>query len=203
MLEIWDIYYEPNRDPVVEAAIEQFKQKYPDWQVKRTSRPLEDMKMAVMAALSAGVGPDVVLVNNGEQMMGPMVRAKQIINLDPYVEKYGWIDRLFSPGLWNRVRYTLDGTQFGEGSVWAVGLDAELVGIYYNKEIFEELGLSPFESLEELEEVMEKVKGLDMTLLQWGFLMTGSFFISTELCSMLLLLIKWEQMLPRNIWMIS
>ena len=176
VLEIWDIYYEPNRDPVVEAAIEQFKQKYPDWQVKRTSRPLEDMKMAVMAALSAGVGPDVVLVNNGEQMMGPMVRAKQIINLDPYVEKYGWIDRLFSPGLWNRVRYTLDGTQFGEGSVWAVGLDAELVGIYYNKEIFEELGLSPFESLEELEEVMEKVKGAGYDPLAVGVLDDWQFF---------------------------
>ncbi len=176
VLEIWDTYTEPNRQPVVEAAIEQFLQKYPDWQVKRTARPLEDMKTAVMAALAAGVGPDVVLVNNGEHMMGPMVRAQQIVNLDPYAEKYGWTEKLFSPSLWNRAKYTLDGKQFGEGSIWAVGLDAELVGVYYNKDLLAELGLSLFGSVAELEEIMDKVKGTGHTPLAVGVLDDWQFF---------------------------
>ena len=47
--------------------------------------------MAVMAALSAGVGPDVVLVNNGEQMMGPMVRLNE--SLTRPVRREIWLDR--------------------------------------------------------------------------------------------------------------
>ncbi len=176
VLEIWDTYTEPNRQPVVEAAIEQFLKKYPDWQVKRTARPLEDMKTAVMAALAAGVGPDVVLVNNGEHMMGPMVRAKHIVNLDPYAEKYGWTEKLFSPSLWNRARYTLDGKQFGEGSIWAVSLDAELVGVYYNKDLLAQLGLPLFESVTEFEAVMDKVKGAGYTPLVVGILDDWQFF---------------------------
>ncbi len=176
VLEIWDIYYQPNREPVAEAAIEQFKERYPDWQVKRSARPLADMKTAVMAALGAGVGPDIVLVNNGEHMMGPMVRANQIVNLDPYAEQYGWLDELFSPTIWDRVRYTEDGTQFGEGLIWAVGLDAELVGIYYNKDIFEELNLSIPESVAELEETMQLIKEGGYAPISVGILDDWQFF---------------------------
>lgn len=176
VLEIWDIYSEPNRQPVVEAAIEQFKTRYPDWEVKRMVRPLEDMKTAVMAALAAGVGPDVVLVNNGEHMMGPMVRAQHIVNLDPYAEKYGWVEKLFAPGLWNRARYTLDGKNFGEGSIWAVGLDSELVGIYYNRDLLDKLGVPIFESLAELEAIMEKAKGAGYVPLSVGILDDWQFF---------------------------
>lgn len=176
VLEVWDVYYSPNRDPVVVAAIEQFRQRHPDWQVKRTSRPLADMRTATMAALAAGMGPDVLLVNNGENMMGPMVRANHIVSLDGYAERYGWTEKLFSPGLWNRARYSADGTKFGEGSIWGVGLDAELVGVYYNMDILNSLGLSIPQSVAEMEELMETVKQAGWAPIAVGLLDDWQFF---------------------------
>lgn len=176
VLEIWDVYYSPNRNPVVEAAIEQFKERYPGWEVRRTSRPLEDMRTAVMAALAAGAGPDIMLVNNGENMMGPMVRAGHLVGLDVYAEKYGWTERLFSPSLWNRARYSEDGTQFGEGVIWGVGVDAEIVGVYYNMDILNALGLAIPESLAELQEVMEAVKQAGYAPVALGLLDDWQFF---------------------------
>jgi len=176
VLEIWDVYYSPNRNPVVEAAIEEFKRRYPDWEVRRTSRPLEDMRTAVLAALAAGAGPDIMLVNNGENMMGPMVRAGHLVGLDAYAEKYGWTERLFSPSLWNRARYSEDGTQFGEGVIWGVGVDAEIVGVYYNMDILNALGLGIPESLAELQEVMEAVKQAGYAPVALGLLDDWQFF---------------------------
>jgi len=175
-LEIWDVYYSPNRSPVVEAAIEQFKARYPDWTVSRTSRPLEDMRTAVMAALAAGAGPDVLLVNNGENMMGPMVRAGHLVGLDKYAEQFGWTEKLFSPSLWNRARYTADGTQFGDGIIWGVGLDSEIVGVYYNLDILNALGLEIPQSLAELEAVMEAVKQAGYAPVALGLLDDWQFF---------------------------
>src|SRR5690606_6490343 len=164
------------RNPVVEAAIEQLKERYPGWEVRRTSRPLEDMRTAVMAALAAGAGPDVMLVNNGENMMGPMVRAGHLVGLDVYAAPYGWTERLFSPSLWNRARYSEDGTQFGEGVIWGVGVDAEIVGVYYNMDILNALGLGIPESLAELQEVMEAVKQAGYAPVALGLLDDWQFF---------------------------
>lgn len=176
VLEIWDVYYSDNRNPVVEAAIAQFKERHPDWEIKRTSRPLADMRTATMAALAAGAGPDIVLVNNGENMMGPMVRAGHVVNLDPYAEQYNWTTKLFSPGLWKRASYSADGTQFGEGHIYGVGLDAELVGVYYNMDILNALGLSIPESVAELEALFESVKQAGYAPLALGLLDDWQFF---------------------------
>jgi len=176
VLEIWDVYYSPNRNPVVEAAIEQFKARHPDWEIRRTSRPLEDMRTTVLAALAAGAGPDILLVNNGENMMGPMVRANHLVGLDAYAEKYGWTERLFSPSLWDRARYTPDGTQFGEGTIYGVGLDAEIVGVYYNLDILNSLGLEIPQSLSEMEAVMEAVKQAGYAPVALGLLDDWQFF---------------------------
>lgn len=86
------------------------------------------------------------------------------------------MDELFSPTIWDRVRYTEDGTQFGEGLIWAVGLDAELVGVYYNKDIFEELNLGIPESVTELEETMQLIKEGGYTPISVGILDDWQFF---------------------------
>ena len=87
-LTIWDDYSGQTRDPIVKAAIEKFKEAHPNVKVQRTVRPLDDLTSMIMPAVSAGKGPDVMLVNAGEQMMGPLVRGDDVVNLTPYAEKY-------------------------------------------------------------------------------------------------------------------
>jgi len=157
-LEIWDNHNSETRNPIVEAAIEKFKEKHPNVKVKRTSRPLADIKSQIMPAVGDEGGPDVMTVNAGEQLMGPLVRGDHIVNLDPYAEEYGWTEKLYSPSLWNRARYSEDGSTMGRGNLYGVGFDGEMVGVYYNKEIFEEHNLEIPESISEFEQVLKKLE---------------------------------------------
>jgi raffinose/stachyose/melibiose transport system substrate-binding protein len=157
-LEIWDNHNSETRNPIVEAAIEKLKERHPNVKVKRTSRPLADIKSQIMPAVADEGGPDVMTVNAGEQMMGPLVRGDHIVNLDPYAEEYGWTEKLYSPSLWNRARYSEDGSTIGTGNLYGVGFDGEMVGVYYNKEIFEKHDLEIPESISEFEQVLSKLE---------------------------------------------
>lgn len=157
-LEIWDNHNSETRNPIVEAAIERLKERHPNLKVKRTSRPLADIKSQIMPAVADEGGPDVMTVNAGEQMMGPLVRGDHIANLDPYAEEYGWTEKLYSPSLWNRARYSKDGSTIGTGNLYGVGFDGEMVGVYYNKEIFEEHDLEVPQSIPEFEQVMDELR---------------------------------------------
>jgi raffinose/stachyose/melibiose transport system substrate-binding protein len=64
--------------------------------------------------------------------MGPLVDADLLLPLDDYVEQYGWRDRIYP--------WTWDSVTFNE-HVYAVGHELEMIGVYYNKDIFTELGL--------------------------------------------------------------
>ncbi len=111
-LEMWDDITWEVEDDIINTLVEEFE-KQNNCKVQRTTRPLEDTKTAVMAAVRSGNVGDVILVNNGETMMGPLVRGGYLASLDAYAEQFGWLDRLFSPDLLTRNRYSEDGSVFG------------------------------------------------------------------------------------------
>lgn len=175
-LKMWDDYHGEDRSPIVKAAIEQFEENHPNVEIERTVRPLKDITAMVIPALSAGRGPDIVLVNAGEQMMGPLVRGGYLVNLDPYAEQYGWTKKLLSPSLWNRPRYSSDGTIMGTGNLYGVAFDGQLVGVYYNKEMFNDLGLEVPQSIAEFEEVCEKIREAGIAPIAFSGLKDYRFF---------------------------
>jgi raffinose/stachyose/melibiose transport system substrate-binding protein len=64
--------------------------------------------------------------------MGPLVEADLLLPLDDYVEQYAWRDRIYP--------WTWDSTTFDD-HVYAIGHELEMIGVYYNKDIFAELEL--------------------------------------------------------------
>lgn len=62
-----------------------------------------------------------------------------LTNLDPYFDAYGWDD--WSQELLTIARLTPEGDR-GEGSLYAVGIGYNVTGIYYNKKIAAEVGLT-------------------------------------------------------------
>lgn len=166
-LEVWDDITWDVESGIIDTLIQEFEAQN-NCEVERTTRPLEDTKAAVMPAVRSGKGGDVILVNNGETMMGPLVRGGYILPLDDYAEQYGWTERLFSPDLLTRNRYTADGTVFGKGNLYAISSSGELVGVFYNKQIFENIGLSIPQSLAEFEAALEKIKAEGETPLAFG-----------------------------------
>lgn len=72
-----------------------------------------------------------------------------LANLDPYAEAYGW--DAWSQTLLDMARMTPDGKR-GEGSLYAVGIGYNVTGVFYNKVIAEQLGITePPATLDEFE----------------------------------------------------
>lgn len=166
-LEMWDDVSWEVESKIFDDLIAEFEEAN-NCKVQRTTRPLEDTKAAVMAAVRSGKVADITLVNNGETMMGPLVRGGYLAPLDKYAEQFGWLERLFSPDLLTRNRYTEDGSVFGTGNLYAISSSGELVGVFYNKGIFEKLGLTIPQSLAEFEALLEKIKASGEVPLAFG-----------------------------------
>ncbi|MEM1972464.1 MAG: extracellular solute-binding protein [Nitrososphaerota archaeon] len=175
-LQVWDIETDPGPYDAMEKAIEVFETEYPNVTVKREAKSLSEQTTAVMAALQAGRGGDVIVVNNGETMMGPLVRAGLIIPLDSYAVKYGWFKKAFSPYIWKRAMYSRDGSVFGVGNLYAVSFRSEIVGVFYNKNIFRDLGAGLPQTLQELEDVLDRAKRAGYIPLAIGGLTDWPFF---------------------------
>ena len=175
-LEIWDNQHRAADSKVVENAIEEFKRIHPEVEIRRIARPLEDLQMQIMAAVPSRRGPDILTINNGETMMGPLVRGNHILSLDKYAEKYGWNEKVFSPVVLDRSRYSADGTTAGKGNLYAIAFMGEVVGVYYNKDIFTKLGIAIPESVEEFEAALAIIKRAGIIPLAYGGLDDWQFF---------------------------
>lgn len=100
--------------------------------------------------------------------------AKQglLKNLDGYATAFGW-DQWPVPQL-NQNRVAEDGTR-GSGSLYAMGLNYSLTGIFYNKEQAAQIGMTePPKTVAEFEALLAKAKeaGL-LPIMQWGSAKSG------------------------------
>lgn len=139
-LEFWDTLNADPRQSIVETLAEDFAAENGDLTVEHRGWTLEELQDTLPRVVDSNQGPDVAQVNNGESLMGPMIRAGQLVDISSYVEEYGWAEGL-PEGLLARNMYSADGTEFGTGQLWGVSSEAEIVGLYYNRAIFEEVGV--------------------------------------------------------------
>lgn len=139
-LVVWDTLNSPPRSDIADMLVANFGEAN-GVTVEHRGWSTEELVSTLPRSVEGGQGPDVAQVNNGEALAGPMIRAGQLVSLASYAEEYGWNDKI-PEGLRARASYSADGTAFGEGDLWGVPAEAEIVGFYYNRAIFEEHGLS-------------------------------------------------------------
>ncbi len=100
--------------------------------------------------------------------------AKQglLMNLDGYASAFGW-DQWPVPQL-NQNRVSADGIR-GSGSLYAMGLNYSLTGIFYNKEQAAQIGMTePPATLAEFEDLLAAAKAADLLpIMQWGSAKSG------------------------------
>lgn len=148
-LEFWDTLNSSPRSDIADTLAADFGEAN-GITVEHRGWSTEELVNTLPRSVEGNQGPDVAQVNNGEALAGPMIRAGQLVSLAPYVEEYGWNDRI-PEGLRARASYGEDGTAFGEGELWGVPAEAEIVGFYYSRAIFEEHGLSVPETFADFE----------------------------------------------------
>jgi raffinose/stachyose/melibiose transport system substrate-binding protein len=139
-LVVWDNFTREAEQEMIETLNSQFEEAHPGVTIQRETYETTDLTQLAPRALSEDNGPDVLMVNQGYTGMGALVEAGLLLPLDGYADQYGWWDR-YGMGLHARNSFSAEG-EFGTGELYGMSNTAEVVGVYYHKDIFEELGLA-------------------------------------------------------------
>lgn len=127
----------------IDAIVQAYEAKYPNVDiVVDNSLGFSDYGQNIKLKMSGDDAPDIAQAGQGYTMMGPLVEAGLLRPIDDYAELYGWADR-FGPGLLDQARFEPDGSKFGTGDLYGLAKGGNMVGIFFNREIMAELGLTP------------------------------------------------------------
>lgn len=133
----------PGAHAVLPLTIKAFEARYPGVKVVNTSMSLEEQTDKLpLAFASASSSPTVSQVNEGFSSMGRLVTDGELLPLDSYAKKYGWLDKVGKAALQNN-SFTSDGKNYGSGNIYAVPSTADEMGIFYNKAVLSEVGAQP------------------------------------------------------------
>lgn len=160
-------YFETGFDLPFKLA-EEFTNQYPNvtWDISQDQ--FANLINATPRLLSGDNPPDLIRLPT----MVSFATQGLLKNLDDYAAAFGWNDWPV-PQL-NQNRVAEDGTR-GSGSLFAMGLNYSLTGIFYNKELAEQIGMTePPATLAEFEALLAAAKeaGL-LPIMQWGSAKSG------------------------------
>jgi raffinose/stachyose/melibiose transport system substrate-binding protein len=147
---------------------EEFTKQYPNvtWDIKQDQ--FANLINATPRLLSGDNPPDLIRLPT----MVSFANQGLLMNLDSYAAAFGW-DKWPVPQL-NQNRVAEDGTR-GSGSLYAMGLNYSLTGIFYNKELAAKIGMTEApKTLAEFEDLLAKAKEVGLLpIMQWGSAKSG------------------------------
>jgi raffinose/stachyose/melibiose transport system substrate-binding protein len=164
---VLNAYFETGFDIPFKLS-EEFTNQYPNvtWDIKQDQ--FANLINETPRLLSGDNPPDLMRLPT----MVTFAKQGLLKNLDGYATEFGW-DEWPVPQL-NQNRVSEDGIR-GSGSLYAMGLNYSLTGIYYNKELAAQIGMTePPKTLAEFDSVLAKAKeaGL-LPIMQWGSAKSG------------------------------
>ena len=117
------------------------------------------MRTVVQTTLATNDAPDVIYYDTGPGFAGVLAKAGLIRPLDDLYTQYNWDQRIFP---WTKARTTFD------GKVYGVGNELEFLGGYYNKTLFDKLGLSVPKTYEDLLAVCKAAQDNGLVAITFG-----------------------------------
>lgn len=146
-ISVWTSQYNEADLVALESTIGAFNQKYSDVTIDLVT--VEDYETSYKLAFDGNNGPDVVYVDDTTQVL--LERYGYLKDMTDYVNQYGWAE-ICQDGLldYQNARH--------EGQYYSVSAWSNPRAFWYNKTIFDALGLSVPTTLAELEECAQAVK---------------------------------------------
>lgn len=130
-----------------------FHSKHPNVTVRVTGEDFNNLTTNVPRLISGTDVPDLVRLAS----FGNLVKDRLLTNLDPYAEAYGWTE--WPQSQFASTRVDDDGRQRGTGHLYGAGPGFGLTGMYYNKALAAQIGMTdPPATLSAFEEALEKAK---------------------------------------------
>ena len=156
-LIVWDNFTRDSEQAMIEQLDAQFAEAHPGVTIQSEAYSTDDLGLTLPRALSQDGGPDVAMINQGLSNMAALVKAGLLLPLNAYADQYDWWSR-YGAGLHARNSVTDDGSQVGSGSLYGVSVTSEVVAVFYNKQIFSDLGLEVPATWDELETALQTIK---------------------------------------------
>jgi raffinose/stachyose/melibiose transport system substrate-binding protein len=147
---------------------EEFTSQFPNvtWDIKQDQ--FTNLMSATPRLLSGDNPPDLIRLPS----MVTLVKDGLLKNLDEYVTAFGW-DK-FPEAQLAQNRVTSDGIR-GSGSLYAAGLNYSLTGVFYNKKLAEQIGMTePPKTVAEFEDLLAKAKSSSLQpIMAWNATASG------------------------------
>lgn len=154
----------PESGEATKKTIAAFQSAHPNVTIEYTQTNYEDYNKSINLELASDRAPDIVLLNS----VSTTVKNKLVRDLTPYVQAYGW-DKVYPSNELAQWRVGPDGTTLGNGGLYAAPAGFSIVGVYYNKQLAQKIGLdAPPTDLAGLEAAMAKAKSAGLVPLQLG-----------------------------------
>src|SRR5690625_132460 len=140
-LTVWHYFSEDFQVELMDSYAEKFEAEHDNVTVSNVFQPYDQMNSMVVSAAGAGEGPDVVVFNGAE--WSTLAMAGALAPLDDYLAEFEDADQIS------------DAVQHGmDGSTYAVQGYVNLLGLWYNADLLEEIGVEPPTTMDELESAM-------------------------------------------------
>ena len=114
--------------------------------------PFDTLRTVLQTQLRSGDGPDVFSYGSGPSFGGALIEAGLVQDLTEAYEERDWQVYDFA-----KERVTVDGKTYG------VPGELETIGLFYNKDVFTELGLEEPQSVDDLRAAADAVKASGKT----------------------------------------
>ncbi len=143
----------------LEIVADKFEQLYPDTSIEFVGVPV--VREWLVTQLSSGLAPDILHVNVEDVWQD--VHKGWYIPLDEYLEQPNPFVKEGEPGSeqwWDIFKYQAitRGKSAPDGKMYCISLDMIETGIFYNKDVFEEVGVTLPENWSHFIEIQKKLK---------------------------------------------
>jgi len=147
---------------------DEFTKQYPNvtWDVKQDQ--FTNLMNATPRLLSGDNPPDLIRLPT----MVSLVQDNLLKNLDEYAAAFGWDQ--WPPAQLSQNRVAADGTR-GAGSLYAMGLNYSLTGVFYNKELAAQIGMTePPKTVAEFDALLAEAKAQGLLpMMVWNATASG------------------------------
>jgi raffinose/stachyose/melibiose transport system substrate-binding protein len=164
---VLNAYFETGFDLPFKLS-DEFTKQFPNvtWDIKQDQ--FANLINETPRLLSGDNPPDLIRLPT----MVSFAKDGLLKNLDDYATAFGW-DKWPVPQL-DQNRVSADGIR-GSGSLYAMGLNYSLTGVFYNKKLAAQIGMTePPKTLAEFDDLLAKAKSAGLLpIMEWGSAKSG------------------------------
>ena len=148
--------------PAVKALAAEFTAQHPNVTFDIKEDNFQNLAGNAAKIIASPDAPDLVRYPN----VAEQAKNGTVTNLDAYATAFGWDD--WPQSLLGQMRVDTDGTR-GSGSLYGMGIGFNVTGVYYNKDLAEQIGMTtPPETLDEFEELLDAAVSAGLTPMSMG-----------------------------------